>query len=197
MRRFHDATADGHPELWFPPGATSFKSHKMRLQYCSLMPILTAPARSRVSALVDCYASEVECVVHGDLNSRNVLVTKDGCRATVIDFEQAHLGTRVFDVAYLLSEFFLRLWLHRRAFLSAAIVDFLQGYQSGYSGDDESFQRAVGIHLWPQLIYRFVGPSRMTWTGDVNRSTAAAACVWAESLLVASDVDLLGIASSL
>lgn len=196
LRRFHDATVD-RPELLCPALERSFKKHKIELQYAALRPMLGIRAWSRVSELVESYAAEAECVVHGDLNSRNVLVTEGGRSAAVIDFEQAHLGARVFDVAYLLSELFLRLKVHRWASLRSAITDFAKGYGSAFSGDGESFRREVARHLWPQLIYRFTGPSRMTWTGDIGRAVAVETCEWAAGLLVASDVDFLDVANGL
>lgn len=70
-----------------------------------------------------------ECLVHGDFSPKNVVVGDDGW--WMVDFEVAHLGASVFDLAFLLSHLMLKAAARpaRAAQLRGTGEDFLAGYR--------------------------------------------------------------------
>jgi hypothetical protein len=66
----------------------------------------------RIEAVVTRLLSRRSCLVHGDFSPKNVLVGPDGL--WVIDWEVAHVGDPVFDLAYLLCHLTLKA-IHRPA----------------------------------------------------------------------------------
>lgn len=88
------------------------------------------------------------CFVHGDFSPKNVLVG-DG-RLWVIDFEVAHLGDPVFDLAFLITHLVLKS-VHRPAMAVAykqCAAKFLESYQGeagiAFVPADESLALQVG-----------------------------------------------------
>jgi 5-methylthioribose kinase len=82
----------------------------------------------RLGMLVDLMLDERRCLVHGDFSPKNVLVGGHG--AWVIDFEVAHVGDPVFDLAFMLNHLLLKA-IHRpeNAENYRACADaFLAGY---------------------------------------------------------------------
>lgn len=65
-----------------------------------------------VAEAVDELLTTQACLVHGDFSPKNVLVGGDGL--WVVDFEVAHLGAPVFDVAFMLNHLMLKS-IHRPA----------------------------------------------------------------------------------
>jgi aminoglycoside phosphotransferase (APT) family kinase protein len=81
-----------------------------------------------VDACVTDLTTTRECLVHGDFSPKNVLVGPDGL--WVLDFEVAHVGAPVFDVAFLLCHLMLKA-AHRpgsAASVRAAADAFLDAY---------------------------------------------------------------------
>ena len=71
-----------------------------------------------------------ECLVHGDYSPKNVLVGRDGLM--VVDFEVAHTGAAVFDVAFMLCHLVLKA-AHRpsrAAETAEAAAAFLAAYRT-------------------------------------------------------------------
>ena len=81
---YHRATADAHPDL-----ADVIEGEAQRM----LPP-----------------ASERRTLVHGDFSPKNIIVCGEGAAARVLllDFEVAHLGNPVFDLAFMLNHFTLK-----------------------------------------------------------------------------------------
>lgn len=71
------------------------------------------------------------CLVHGDFSPKNVLV--DGTQLLVLDFEVAHFGAPVFDLAFLHSHLLLKA-VHRptyRTHISRVADAFVHAYHAG------------------------------------------------------------------
>ncbi|MGV3654378.1 MAG: phosphotransferase family protein, partial [Noviherbaspirillum sp.] len=88
--------------------SAAFKRYKVKLQYQDILEWFPAEARDCAAGFIEEYLLCADTLVHGDLNSRNILV--DGDRISIIDFEQGHIGEGVYDVAYIVSELVLK-WM--------------------------------------------------------------------------------------
>ncbi len=98
-----------------------------------------------VEALV---ATPGRCLVHGDFSPKNVLVGEDDL--WVIDFEVAHVGNPVFDLAFLLTHLILKS-IHQPAHADAyrtCAARFLECYGksagAGFVPSDENLALQVG-----------------------------------------------------
>lgn len=157
--------------------SAAFRRYKVDLQYHRLLPELGA-AGAAGARFVEQFLATERHVLHGDLNSRNILV--DGDRVAIIDFEQGQVGDGVYDVAYLVSE--LAIACLRAGGDPAPMVDALWALyvRHGDPADDTAARdRALRVHLAFQVLYRLVGPSRAIWTGHLDGDAKAAVRGWA------------------
>jgi 5-methylthioribose kinase len=103
---------------------------------------------SGLSAVMQRMASTRVCLVHGDFSPKNILVDGDtGDQGWVIDFEVAHLGDPVFDVAFLVSHLFLKS-LHLPV-AAPALDECASAFLASY--------RASGGGFDPQYLHQQVG----------------------------------------
>ena len=111
------------------------------------------------------------CLVHGDFSPKNILVGPKS-RCWVIDFEVAHLGNPVFDVAFLITHLVLKS-VHNPgralAFASTA-YQFLSAYTSGTSRPAFSDKQLVG-HVGCLLLARVAGKSPAEYLDADQRRT--------------------------
>ncbi|MEQ4208183.1 aminoglycoside phosphotransferase family protein [Actinopolymorpha sp. B9G3] len=106
-----------------------------------------------VTACLDELLTEQTCLVHGDFSPKNVLTGGDDL--WVLDFEVAHAGNPVFDVAFLLHHLVMKaVHLATRAEgarerLTACAQGFLDSYAAagGRAGAEESVVRHTGALL--------------------------------------------------
>lgn len=161
---------------------TAFRDFKLGLQYDDINAHLTAAETDRVLRCRRDYQRRTDCVTHGDLNSRNIIVS--GSALGVIDFEQSHLGTPAYDLAYILSEVFIS----REVFgtdAAGVIGEFLDRYFADFTvAKRDSVEAEVTRHLAVQTLYRFWGPSRAAWTGYVGDDDRARVIAAARALLM-------------
>ncbi|CAN5802638.1 aminoglycoside phosphotransferase family protein [soil metagenome] len=74
---------------------------------------------------------QAACLVHGDFSPKNMLVEQNG-NVVLIDYEVAHWGNPVFDLAYCLGHLLLKGWyLNRKEEMLQLIRVFLGAYQPG------------------------------------------------------------------
>jgi 5-methylthioribose kinase len=108
---------------------------------------------SAVTTCLDELLAEQTCLVHGDFSPKNVLTGGDDL--WVLDFEVAHAGNPVFDVAFLLHHLVMKA-VHltsrvegARERLAACAQGFLDSYASagGRAGAEESVVRHTGALL--------------------------------------------------
>ncbi len=103
-----------------------------------------------------------ECLVHGDFSPKNVLVGEEGL--WVIDWEIAHVGDPVFDVAFLCSHLVLKS-IHRRSDAQLhreAVAAFLAAY-----GDLD--ERWLVANVGCLLLARVDGKSPAPYLGESER----------------------------
>ena len=131
-----------------------FKRFKIDLQYRKVLADVPQPLHAAATQFIDAYLVNRAEPVHGDLNSRNVLV--DAGSPAVIDFEQGHFGEGSYDLAYLLCEFaILRLRAEEdpEALLESAWRRYADA--RAWPGDGAAFIR-WRVHLAFQTLYRLV-----------------------------------------
>jgi hypothetical protein len=93
---------------------------------------VTAAAQPAVAGRIAECAAQLrgthDCLVHGDYSPKNVLVGADGLM--LLDFEVAHVGASVFDVAFMSSHLALKVF-HRPA-LATAFTSAGRAFVAGY-----------------------------------------------------------------
>lgn len=119
-----------------------------------------------------------ECLVHGDFSPKNVLVAPGGAALWVIDFEVAHRGNPVFDVAFLLSHLVLKA-VHRptaAGALGAAAQRFIDAYRGtgarGAADDDR-----LALHVGCLLLARVDGKSPAEYLSEAGAASIRALAV--------------------
>jgi 5-methylthioribose kinase len=136
-----------------------------------------------------------DCFVHGDYSPKNVLVGRDGLM--VLDFEVAHFGAAVFDVAFMQSHLVLKA-LHRRGHaeeLASAAAAFLRAYLGearrapvgGCADVLPEGLRGLGHHIGCLLLARVDGLSPAPY---LHRETADTVRRLALRLLVQDDLSV-------
>lgn len=87
----------------------------------------------RIGTLIEELEGSKTCLVHGDYSPKNILVTKN-LQAIVLDFEVAHTGNPVFDLAFLLGhllckqEYFTD--LEKKKAVAKTAIEFLMHYEA-------------------------------------------------------------------
>lgn len=132
--------------------------------------------------LIDQLADARECVVHGDLSPKNVLVGDPGM--WVIDAEVAHFGAAVFDVAFLVAHLAVKSFHLPRSsdVLRAVAHAFLEEYEQvnpGRVAPHDIVRHAAAI-----MAARVHGKSPAAYLGT---SEAAAVASTALDALTAAD----------
>ncbi|WP_336082982.1 phosphotransferase family protein [Nocardia sp. SSK8] len=162
---------------------TEFRDFKLGLQYDDIAARLTPAEAERVLRCRREYQRRTDCVTHGDINSRNIIASDTALG--VIDFEQSHLGTPAYDLAYILCEVLISQEA-AGADSVAAIGEFLDRYFADFTAAHrDSVEIEVTQHLAVQTLYRFWGPSRAAWTGYVDEPSGARVIARARELLLA------------
>ena len=81
-----------------------------------------------IDRLIEELTLEKTCLVHGDFSPKNMLVQANG-EIVLLDFEVAHWGNPVFDVAYCLGHLMLKGWhLHKWDEIFELMILFLDSY---------------------------------------------------------------------
>lgn len=171
-----------------------FRDYKLGLQYNGMTHIVGHQKGAILAEFAEDYKDQQQCVVHGDLNSRNVLLSAESASSVhVIDFEQAHLGTAAFDVSYLLAELYIAAYTfpHRPSLISS-IREYLANYFSHATvGKQDTIAREATVHLASQVLYRFFGPTHQAWTGHVDSAHRKMIVARAKALITRNPVSVL------
>lgn len=122
-------------------------------------PQLSDPIESCIADLTE----RRECLVHGDFSPKNILVDpKHPERLWVLDFEVAHYGAAVFDLAFLHCHLLLKA-VHRHQHIEAlgrVAAEFQAAYATeAGSNFTESASRRLGWHAACLLLARVDGIS--------------------------------------
>jgi aminoglycoside phosphotransferase (APT) family kinase protein len=100
------------------------------------------------------------CLVHGDFSPKNMLVEKSG-NVVLIDYEVAHWGNPVFDLAYCLGHLMLKTWHLKK---SAEIIELISVFMANYKGQISNLLPHLGL----MLLARMDGKSPVNYIQDEN-----------------------------
>lgn len=122
-------------------------------------PVLAQP----VSRLIRELTGEQLCLVHGDFSPKNILVDQHR-NVVFIDFEVAHWGNPVFDLAYCTGHLLLKGWhLDKRE----AVIEVVDTFLSAYCGDTSRLIPHLGL----MLLARIDGKSPVDYITSENLKT--------------------------
>ena len=111
-----------------------------------------------INALIFELTEQKTCLVHGDFSPKNMLVEKSGS-IVLIDYEVAHWGNPVFDLAYCLGHLMLKTWhLKRSTEIHQLIKVFLDNYTETVNN--------LLPHLGLMLLARMDGKSPVNYIKD-------------------------------
>ena len=161
-----------NPRLMGELADPTFRDFKLGLQYENTARELPHRESEIVLGCLDSYKSSNECVTYGDMNSRNILIGQSEKLPYMIDFDQAHIGSPAYDLAYILSEFFISAQVHKSPGIFSVMIDMLDAYFARTSSLRRGLiESQISNHLAVQVIYRFNGPSRDSWTHYVDEES--------------------------
>ena len=98
------------------------------------------------------------CLVHGDFSPKNMLVEKSGS-IVLIDYEVAHWGNPVFDLAYCLGHLMLKAWHLKSA---NEVLQLIRVFLDNYSGTVDNLLAHLGL----MLLARMDGKSPVNYIQD-------------------------------
>lgn len=170
LARWHSATF-GRPELSGRFGQEHFRQLRIDPYYR-----LSAARNPSVKATIDELAEELIapglCLVHGDFSPKNVLT--DGEAVWVLDWEVAHYGHPVFDVAFLSSHLLLKA-IHDPAHAAAyhrCAEAFLASYRVALQPTLKLDPEKLALHTACLLLARVDGKSPVEYLDTAGRSVA-------------------------
>jgi tRNA A-37 threonylcarbamoyl transferase component Bud32 len=140
----------------------------------------------QVGACLDELLSSRDCLVHGDFSPKNVLVGRDGLM--VIDFEVAHFGAAVFDLAFMQCHLVLKA-MHRPDH-SAVTAEAADQFITAYRDACPTAVHRLDAHIACLLLARVDGLSP---AGYLDAVTADAVRRLAIGILRDSDPSAPGI----
>lgn len=143
-----------------------FRDFKLTLQYQNIAEELGGTYKGIITDLMERYKAQLITVLHGDLNSRNIVVNSKSNTLGIIDFEQSHVGNPIYDIAYFLCEIYISCMYFKKDQL---LEDCVNTFLDTYLNHNKTFNfvdhiEELKLHLSVQIIYRFLGPSKNSWT---------------------------------
>lgn len=115
---------------------------------------------SSIQKLIDEVTLQKICLVHGDFSPKNILVKKDN-NITLIDFEVAHWGNPVFDIAYCIGHLMLKGWYLKK---HIRILGLIEVFLTEYGREVNNLIPHLGL----MLLARMDGKSPISYITDEN-----------------------------
>jgi len=113
---------------------------------------------AEINGLIEELTDQKTCLVHGDFSPKNMLVEKSGS-IVLIDYEVAHWGNPVFDLAYCLGHLMLKSWhLKKPVEILKLMNEFITNYNRQVSN--------LLPHLGLMLLARMDGKSPVNYIQD-------------------------------
>ncbi|MCF8452871.1 MAG: aminoglycoside phosphotransferase family protein [Pedobacter sp.] len=113
---------------------------------------------TEINALIEELTEQKTCLVHGDFSPKNMLVEKSG-RIVLIDYEVAHWGNPVFDLAYCLGHLMLKTWHLKKP---EQILKLISVFITNYKGQVSNLLPHLGL----MLLARMDGKSPVNYIQD-------------------------------
>lgn len=111
-----------------------------------------------IEGLITELTEQKTCLVHGDFSPKNMLVEKRGS-IVLIDFEVAHWGNPVFDMAYCLGHLMLKAWHLKQP---VEILQLIRVFLDNYTGTVNNLLSHLGL----MLLARMDGKSPVNYIQD-------------------------------
>jgi len=115
---------------------------------------------SYINKLIDELSLQRTCLVHGDFSPKNMLVQRNG-EIVLIDFEVAHWGNPVFDLAYCLGHLMLKAW-HLKKY--EELLSLIRAFLDSYKGKVDNLLPHLGL----MLLARMDGKSPVNYIQDAS-----------------------------
>lgn len=115
---------------------------------------------SSIQLLINELTLQKTCLVHGDFSPKNMLIKKDE-NIVLIDFEVAHWGNPVFDVAYCLGHLLLKGYYHKQPF---EVFKLIEMFLTAYGKEVNNLTPHIGL----MLLARMDGKSPVNYIKDEN-----------------------------
>jgi aminoglycoside phosphotransferase (APT) family kinase protein len=113
-----------------------------------------------INGLIKELTEQKTCLVHGDFSPKNMLVEKSG-KIVLIDYEVAHWGNPVFDLAYCLGHLMLKAWHLNN---SEQLLKLISFFFADYKGKFDNLLPHLGL----MLLARMDGKSPVNYINDEN-----------------------------
>jgi len=113
---------------------------------------------TEINTLIEELTDQKTCLVHGDFSPKNMLVEKSG-HIVLIDYEVAHWGNPVFDLAYCLGHLMLKAWHLKKP---AEILELISVFMANYKGQVSNLLPHLGL----MLLARMDGKSPVNYIQD-------------------------------
>ncbi|MBB6673044.1 aminoglycoside phosphotransferase family protein [Cohnella nanjingensis] len=114
-----------------------------------------------LEALIGDLEENRNCLVHGDFSPKNMLVD-DNQRVILLDYEVAHWGNPVFDLAFLLAHLLLKGWVLGK---QADALRLMERFLEAYDFNQETDARLIG-HTGALLLSRIDGKSTVGYVKE-------------------------------
>jgi 5-methylthioribose kinase len=129
--------------------------------------------RPGIESLVTEMAGRSTCFVHGDFSPKNVL--SDAERFWIIDFEVAHAGDPVFDVAFMLHHLLMKaLHTGEPDRIAGLAREFVRAYRADTPGGVFGDPEYLAGHIGCLLLGRVDGKSPADYLSEAERETVRA-----------------------
>ena len=115
---------------------------------------------AEINGLIEELTEQKTCLVHGDFSPKNMLVEKNGS-IVLIDYEVAHWGNPVFDLAYCLGHLMLKAWHLKKP---DEILELISVFLANYKGRVDNLLPHLGL----MLLARMDGKSPVNYIQDEN-----------------------------
>jgi aminoglycoside phosphotransferase (APT) family kinase protein len=149
------------------------------------LPDLAERLMELADQLIDCRI----CLVHGDFSPKNVLT--DGAELWVIDWEVAHVGNPILDVAFMLAHLVCKTAHGPQSAqrYRECAQRFLTSYNNHIRGELRPDPSAVAEHTAAVVLARTDGKSPAAYLSSAQRYTARRAAIgWLTEISTSADV---------
>ena len=136
-----------------------FEQLRIEPFYRSLIPQYPAVA-NRIEQLISELQSSHRCLVHGDFSPKNILVLPNN-EVMVLDFEVAHSGAPVFDLAFLLAHLLCKFEYFAGTPTQVEIAHAAINFMSAYETQFEAPAETLGWHVALLALARIDGVSKV------------------------------------